>query len=202
MQPESKPPPFERIAEKLDAFSARQRSLLRSTAFFTGLGCLGLGICVMAIEAQLDAPLNLVVGTGVVFLVVILSVLGMVVGVRSLQSRSRIRQAQRVESLNPDFRMRLNTVVEEMESSTVGTSHELLEWTAERALGGLESIEGFEIYPSRPLRKAAVFFVLCGGIWMSLDQWGDPGPSGLLRWIDQRGAGAEVSAVETRRKVD
>ena len=99
MQPESKPPPFERIAEKLDAFSARQRSLLRSTAFFTGLGCLGLVICVMAIEAQFDAPLNLVVGTGVVFLVVILSVVGMVVGVRSLQSRSRIRQAQRVEDL-------------------------------------------------------------------------------------------------------
>jgi hypothetical protein len=183
--------PFQRIASKLDAFAMRERLvlLLGSVLGFTAI--VGLVISAMAVGAQLGLGLQGVLGGGISLLVLGLFSLGLFVGVRGHHARSARRQAQLAEELEPRFRMRLVTVVEGLERPRPGSSQALLAWTGERASALLEHITAAQVHPLRGLRSVLVFFSISALVFLGLEKLGNPGPSGLLDWMDRGGQVAE-----------
>jgi hypothetical protein len=179
--------PFERIAYKLAAFSRRERVLV-FLGFALGLGAvLAVVVSVMALAAHwgVDVPSVLAIGLGL--LVLGMSGLGLWAGLRAHQALNPLRQARLAEAVEPEFRMRLLTVVEGLERPKPGASTELLEWTGERVDRVLQPLKTATLHPLRRLRSALLVFLGCGLLVSALNQFADPGPAGLLEWINRGG---------------
>jgi len=194
MNPTPTATPFERIASKLDAFASRERSLLFTGALLSFVAIVGVVLSSMAIGAQLGLGLQGVLGGGISLLVAGLFAMGLFVGVRVHHARSANRQAKLAEELEPGFRMRLTTVVEALQRPRPGASQALLTWTGERAATLLEPLMASRVHPVRSLRSVLLFFLCSMGLVLGLQKFGDPGPLGLLDWMDRGGQVAEDDA--------
>lgn len=187
--------PFERIAHKLDAFSRRERTLV-SMGFVLGLGAvLGLVASAMSLGANGGLSVSSVMVIGLGILVLGLSALGLVVGLKMYQAQNRLRQARLTEDVEPGFRFRLVTIVESLDRPKEGASAELLEWTGERVAGLLEPVRAVQIHPLVGLRRVFLFCFASMAMVFLLNRFGEPGPKGLLDWLDQGRENSDLASL-------
>jgi hypothetical protein len=187
--------PFERIAHKLDAFSRRERMLV-SMGFVLGLGAvLGLVASAMSLGANGGLSVSSVMAIGLGILVLGLSALGLVVGLKMYQAQNRLRQARLTEDVESGFRFRLVTIVESFDRPKEGASAELLEWTGERVAGLLEPIKTVQIHPLVGIRRVFLFCLASMAMVFLLNRFGEPGPKGLLEWLDQGRENSDLASL-------
>ena len=175
----------ERIEQKLQSFASREKSHLVLGFVLALLGVFSLVAGLMALGAYLEMGRQWVVGVGLGLLALSLAVIGLFVGMRSYQARSALRQARLVEEFEPRFRMRLLTVVECNDRPRDGRSEAMMEWTSERTAGLLEPILGAEIHPIRRLRSVLMFFACSSFFLLGVEQFSQPGVSGLIDWMNR-----------------
>jgi hypothetical protein len=110
------------------------------------------------------------------------------------QAQNLLRQARLAEDVTSDFRLRLVTIVESLDRPKEGASVELLEWTGERVSGLLEPMSGAQLHPISGLRRVFLLSVASLMMVSVLNWFGEPGPSGLLDWLNRGGQNSEMTA--------
>jgi hypothetical protein len=201
MNQSQSPSPFERIAHKLDAFAKRERALVFA-GFLLGLVLvLAVVLCAMALGAQVGWEVQSVLAIGLGSLVLGLSALGLVVGVRAHQANSQLRQARLAEDVEPAFRLRLLTVVENVDRPKPGASSDLLVWTGERVVSILEPLRAASLHPVRRLKSVFLFCLASVALLSAFNQYGDPGPRGLLDWLNRGGESGVQGSLDPQEVV-